>query len=153
MDEYLRILKRQLIVDPDDEELKDRYFQAFHRIYNHFPYCEIIKNADSEAAALVAYETYVQSYETRYPKYCRKCGGWGGNFTYDGSTGMEDFDPCNSCIELGYCPQCGEATAEMLEEPGEGYYDYFSCPCGWRDDDPNREGMPLPPDKTPCNCY
>jgi hypothetical protein len=155
VDEYLQSLKRQAQADPGNEAAQTRYIRAFHRSFGHFPQCDQLKYAESDLTSIAAYEKAVDDYEARWPKYCRKCGGWGGKLGYDSSTGMEDYDPCQACIELGYCPQCGEATAEMLEEPGEGYYDYFACSlCGWRDDDPNREGHPMDsPQVTDCNCW
>jgi hypothetical protein len=156
MDEYLQRLRRAAQIDPSDGESRERYVRAFNRATGHFPQCDKLKYEESDAEQAAAYEKAVDEYEAKWPKYCRKCWGWGGNHGYDYSTGMQDFDPCQTCLEVGDCPQCGIATAELLEDqddPQGGYYDYFACSsCGWNDLEP--DGHPTdPPQPTDCNCW
>lgn len=85
----------------------------------------------------------VAEFETKFPRYCRKCGGWGGR-VYE----PYDYDECPECLgaKIPKCPICGEAINEAcLDEEyyldDESYLRAF--PCGHVD---KQEGFPF------CDC-
>ncbi|KGV06398.1 hypothetical protein [Burkholderia pseudomallei] len=68
-------------------------------------------------------------YEKTYPRYCRKCKGWGGFKSISLTVQIRD---CEECIEKKRCPRCGDENFDMWK----------GCAiCGWQHDDANR-GLP-----------
>lgn len=66
-------------------------------------------------------------YEKTYPKYCRKCKGWGMFHNRD----LRFWD-CE-CISNSLCPRCGKEHA---------FNEMDTCTaCGWHRDDRER-GLP-----------
>lgn len=112
------------------------------------------KHRESCTKAFEKYNADVQKYEQKYPKYCKKCEGWGGKWTkFDPSPPgvalapgyMWDFDPCPDCVDQGICPRCQKTLdMDMREE-------FFIChDCGWTDED-NGEDYGIPP-YPQCHC-
>ena len=100
---------------------------------------------------LAAYQDEIKTFESKYPKYCRECGGNGGYwYSYDPSASgislasgfMTDFESCEFCVGSGVCPQCGSNLPE--DEP-------WICPgCDWNLDQP-RPGL-TDPSLLECDC-
>lgn len=69
----------------------------------------------------------------KWPRYCTKCGGWGGHSYYEmhgfrGGGGELILEPCDAHDDCRTCCRCGEPG---LSECGEG-----PCSlCGWNFDD------------------
>ena len=80
-----------------------------------------------------------KEYEAKWPKYCKKCKGW-GVFTWRENASphgsgeywpMDMSDPCEDCVGKGICARCGElgmpvVDDELLEGP--------CTACGWKYD-------------------
>ena len=124
----------------------------------HFPDCAQVLNAEKDAQALKKFDADVNAYAEKWPKHCRKCGGWGGRDSqYDPSpagVGMSigwfhEFDPCRDCYELEQCPRC----AKKLLFVERDCCDYAECKdCGWQDME--TEGSPSePPTISECECW
>jgi hypothetical protein len=75
-----------------------------------------------------------EAYESQWPNYCRRCGGWGGStfdqgHPYGATTAYETlFEPCEFCTEDLICARCGEPG---LGEDADGPCKF----CGWNYDD------------------
>lgn len=159
-DADIRELERQALANPGDAEMLERYHRALARVTDHKHTCSSVVDRLDFIQEQAAIEQAVKDYKIKWPKYCTDCGGWGGAISYDdpspagiglGAGSMQDFDPCDTCLGTGTCPQCGELSADMVDE---GYYDRFICSsCGWDDGD-NMDGMPdyavFPPE---CDCW
>lgn len=104
--------------------------------------------------AMRRYEKEVKEFETKWPNYCRKCGGWGGFYVnYDPSSRgtslgrgyMTDFDLCLECLEKDLCPRCGKTIITIESD----YSDTFKCDfCGFEEG--KTSGLPEEPE---CFCY
>ncbi len=82
-------------------------------------------------------------YMTAWPNYCIECGGAGCYWISDDpspsgvslSSGHYDyFESCESCIDRGICPRCGEKVTWINEGSCRGTNDieYYECHhCGW----------------------
>ena len=90
------------------------------------------------------WERIKNEYESRWPRYCRTCNGWG--FTGCGIRCDEPWaDPCADCTEQGRCPRCGH---QIYDDPYD-WEDDTTCPeCGWREG--ATEGIPEAPE---CLCW
>ena len=98
-----------------------------------------------------AYQRECDKFESEFPNYCRQCRGNGGFwYSYDPSPSgvslaagsMSDFEPCEDCIGLGICPQCGSGLPDD---------EHWICPgCDWDFDNP-RPGLP-DPSIMACDC-
>ena len=65
-------------------------------------------------------------FEKKYPKYCKRCKGWGLFKSPNPS-----LNECNDCIGKELCARCGEKIDVM-----------YNCnSCGWNSSDENR-GLP-----------
>lgn len=74
-----------------------------------------------------------------WPNVCKNCEGRGGATDYDsvdyGSsrTLMPTWNPCEDCIEVGWCPRCGAPFCT----------DDSHCKgCGWQGNTARGESMP-----------
>jgi hypothetical protein len=92
-----------------------------------------LKNDEAEAKALRGMEEQNFQFQSKWPNYCRACGGWGGATDYQsvpwGSTTASTpiFEVCDALPET-QCHRCGQ---HGLGEGGDG-----PCKvCGWDYDD------------------
>ena len=67
-------------------------------------------------------------FERTYPKYCRKCLGWGMFKTMSPDI---QFCDCKECIGKGNCPRCSTILGES----------HTCAECGWDQNDGAR-GLP-----------
>ncbi len=84
------------------------------------------------------YEQALAEYETRWPGYCKHCGGEGTTSYQEnlaphgsGRRWMYEFiEPC-TCTEEGRCPRCGQDWPR--EEIVETIEEQLPCPyCNWK---------------------
>ena len=94
-----------------------------------------------------------QEYAAKWPKYCRKCEGWGGfSYSYDpspagvslGPGSMQDWDPCPECTEKELCPRCGGPVPYDPDRP-----DKPCAACGYA----GYEATPGMPPQHECYCW
>jgi len=91
-----------------------------------------------------------ESYLTRWPNRCDRCGGW-GSITFDTNHGVPGptervTDSCPKCLDNDLCPRCGRAAA---------FSDETTCiHCEWDiedpqgdDEDPNDYGPEYEPEE------
>ncbi|MEK6860492.1 MAG: hypothetical protein AABY07_00845 [Nanoarchaeota archaeon] len=98
-----------------------------------------------------------EEYLKRYPNYCRKCNGEGGeSFSYDPSPAgvslspgfMIEFEPCDTCTEKGICARCGYIYPEVLDDDNYYQIDDEKCPvCQFE------AGKTYPIPSHECFCY
>jgi hypothetical protein len=78
----------------------------------------------------------------KWPKFCRKCHGWGGKpcRSWDGES--VDLDPCEACTEAGVCARCGEPslTSESRGDDSTGEGPCKSCSWDYDDGEPEVAG-------------
>jgi len=67
----------------------------------------------------------LEAWAAKWPRYCRRCAGYGG-IHYSGTmSDPPEFDVC-SCVESGQCPRCGNSTVLYRED------ETMHCAlCGW----------------------
>lgn len=69
-----------------------------------------------------------QAYETKWPKFCRPCGGAGSWYSPGNYHNPPDGGACDKCVEKGVCPRCA-GPLDFVETKHE---DWSKCPaCGW----------------------
>lgn len=159
IDVELRELERQALADPDNAELVGRYLHALARATEHDVDCDSIKYSLDYLQSSAAFEKVVSDYIEAWPDYCKECSGWGGHTeSYDpspagvglSSGGFPEYEPCETCVEAGKCPRCGEMSINLIEDDRG---DYFRCSeCDWSDKNGTKgllEDFPEPPE---CNC-
>lgn len=89
----------------------------------------------------------IEDWKKKWPKYCKSCGGWGGNYySYDPSPAgvglspgsMTDFITCEECLDKNICPRCHEDGVTIMPPSKDGLV--VKClNCGWDD---YQEGCP-----------
>ena len=93
-----------------------------------------LRTADAEARRKV--------YRHRWPNACATCAARGGAHLRDLVTGLDSFEGCHECFEVGLCPRCNSA---LHPSSTAGHV----CPrCGWSgpdDGEPPFPGCVCPP--------